>query len=458
MNKKEQKMKVKTSLLLATTMGLMALLVSSDTLAKENNQASAKQDNIQQEHKSYRTSKKVPAMRNRVYTQLARAQKLADEGNKIEGFEVLAEVESRLDSLNGYEQAMLYNFYGFMHYADDNIEKAIFYFTKVISDESAVPDSLLISTRYSLAQLAMQQQDYVSALANLKSWEKINAKPLSANQEMLFAQIYYQDKQYVDSLIHIENAISIVNKENKTPKENWLVLQRATLYELKQPKQVTKVMEQLVRFYSKPQYWLQLAGMYGEIGEEEKQVAVMEAAFQAGYITKSSDIMTLVQLYQFHGSPFKAAELLNKAIQQGTVVPQEKSLDLLSRAYLGAKEPNQAIKVLKELSKIADVGKYDALLSQTYLNTEQWKSAIKYANTAIAKSKTEKTASYLGNMYLAKGIASFNLKEFKQSLEAFEKAETLPKIKKVAQQWANYVEREKIVYQRRQQMRLAMLK
>ncbi len=91
-------------------------------------------------------------MRNRVYTQLARAQKLSDDGDKEAGFVVLSEVEGQIDSLNGYEQAMLYNFYGFMHYANDDIDNAIASFTKVISDESAIPDTLLSSTRYSLAQ------------------------------------------------------------------------------------------------------------------------------------------------------------------------------------------------------------------------------------------------------------------------------------------------------------------
>jgi len=448
---------MKTSLLLASTMSLMALLPSSQVMATDNEQANTEQADTKQGQKSYRASKKVPAMRNRVYTQLARAQALADEGKKEAGFEVLSEVEGRLNSLNGYEQAMLYNFYGFMHYANDDIAQAIANFNKVISNEDAVPNSLLISTRYSLAQLSMQKQDYAGALVHLKQWQKINAKLLTSNQEMLFAQVYFQDKQYIDSLIHIENAMSTAKNNNKPPKENWLVLQRATHYELGQPKKVTQVMEQLVRLYSKPQYWLQLAGMYGEIGEEKKQVAVMEAAYQAGYITKTSEVMTLAQLYQFHGAPFKAAELLNEAIEQGSVVAQEKSLDLLARAYLGAKEPNKAIKVLKQLSELGEKGKYDALLAQTYLNQEQWQQAIVYADKAIAKSKNENKTSYLGNMYLTKGMANFNLKEFNPSLAAFVEAEKLPKIKKTAQQWAKYVAREQEVFQRQQQIRLAML-
>lgn len=106
-----------------------------------------------------RASKKVPAMRNRVYSQLARAQKLADEGNKAEGLAVLGEVKERIEQLNSYEKAMLWNFYGFMYYGDDDLVNAISSFEKVVAQE-AIPESLYLSTTYSLAQLAMQQEDY----------------------------------------------------------------------------------------------------------------------------------------------------------------------------------------------------------------------------------------------------------------------------------------------------------
>lgn len=436
-------------------MKLTYSLVFAATITLLSATAVVAQDETKQAHQSYKSSKKVPAMRNRVYTQLARAQNLADEGKKADGFAVLDDVKERLDSLNGYEQAMLFNFYGFMHYANDDVELAIVNFTQVISDESAIPDSLVISTRYSLAQLSMQQQDYTGALAHLMVWKKVNPKDLTANQEMLFAQIYYQDKQYIDCLMHIESAIALATQANKLPKENWLVLKRASHYELAQPKKVTQVMEQLVRWYDKPQYWLQLAGMYGEIGEEDKQISVMEAAFHAGYITKTNDIITLVQLYQFHGAPFKAAKLLNEAIEEGTVIAQEKNLAILARAYLSAKEPEKSVQVLKQLIQLSDDGQYEALLAQIFLNDEQWQQAISFAEQAIEKSA--KNASYLGNMYLATGMANFNLHNFDQSLHAFEEAQQLPRIKKTAQQWIKYVEKEQDVYHRQEQTRLAML-
>ncbi len=162
---------------------------------------------------------KVPAIRNRVYTQLARAQKLADEGDKIAGFEVLDEVKERIDSLNSYEKAMLWNFYGFMYYSNEDIDNAIDSFEQVIAQE-AIPESLYLATLYSLAQLAMQQQNYQQALHFLKQWQQDNSKPLTADQQMLFAQIYYQEKQYQAALDHVNLAIDIVENKQELSKEN----------------------------------------------------------------------------------------------------------------------------------------------------------------------------------------------------------------------------------------------
>ncbi|WP_440874482.1 tetratricopeptide repeat protein [Thalassotalea sp. PLHSN55] len=393
-----------------------------------------------------KASVKVPAMRNRVYAQLARAQKLADEGDKIAGFEVLDEVKDRIDSLNSYEKAMLWNFYGFMYYGNDDVAMAIDSFENVVAQE-AIPASLRLSTLYSLAQLAMQQQDYKKSLVFLNQWRELNGKALTSTQQVLFAQVYYQDKQYPQALSHIELAIDEVTAKGDIPKENWLILQRACFYELKQPEQVTKVMEALVRYYDKPAYWLQLGGMYAEIGQEDKQLAVMEAAWQAGYIEKSSDIISLAQLYLYHNVPFKAAILLEEAFEQGKVAPETKYLSMQAQAFIAAKEDDRAIPVLIAASKTSDNGEFDSQLAQSYLNTDKWQLAINSAETALKRGGVER----MGNVYLVLGMAHFNLKNFEESLSAFEQALSFPKASKMASQWTKYVEREKTY-----QLQLAM--
>jgi hypothetical protein len=390
---------------------------------------------------------KVPAMRNRVYSQLARAQKLADEGNGLEGFDVLDEVQDRIDTLNSYERAMLWSFYGFMYYGNDDVASAIDSFKRVVNEKS-IPLSLRLSTLYSMSQLFMQQQNYGQTLEYLTQWQALNSKPLTSNQHVMFAQAYYQNKEYHQSLTHVSNAIELAKSTKDIPKENWLILQRANYFELKQPKDVTNVLESLVRYYDKPKYWIQLGGMYGEIGEESKQLAVMESAWHAGYITESTNIINLAQLYLYHNVPYKTATLLWEAMEKGTIFADERNLDMLAQAYIAAKNDDNAIPVLIRASTIADTGKFDASLAQAYLNLEQWKLASDSADQAIKRGGIER----LGNMYLIKGMAFFNLMRFDESLSAFTQAKKLPESEKIAKQWYNYVEREQGV-----QQRLAML-
>jgi len=394
-----------------------------------------------------KASVKVPAMRNRVYTQFARAQKIADEGNKAEGLAVLDEVKERIDSLNSYEQAMLWNFYGFMYYGNDDLTNALASFKKVVAQE-AIPASLRLSTLYSLAQLSMQQQDYTSALKYLAQWQANNTKALTANQHVMIANAYYLDKNYEKSLVSINNAVELAETNGESIKENWLILQRANYYELKQPEMVAKVLEKMVRLFDKPKYWIQLSGMYGELGQEEKQLAVLETAWQAGYVEKSQDIITLAQLYRFKGAPYKAAKVLSDSIEKGIVVANERHLEMVAQSFIAAKNEDLAIPVLVKASEIADTGKFDALLAQTYLNTEKWQKAIASAEKAVERGGIDR----LGDMQLILGMAYFNLKDFDSALLALGTAKNIKESARTAEQWFKYVKREQGEHER-----LAML-
>jgi len=264
----------------------------------------------------------------------------------------------------------------------------------------------------------------------------------------MFAQVYYQDKAFEQSIEHLEQAIALAKADNQTPKENWLILQRAAYYELKQPEKVTQVMEELVKLYQKPQYWLQLAAMYGEIGQEKKQLGAMETAWQAGYVIKSTDIIMLAQLYLFNELPYKAATLLDEAIAQGIVVADEKRIQLMAQAYVMAKEDEKAIPVLQKGAELADNGAFDERLAQAYLNTEQWSLTISSAKKAIKRGGLVNE----GNMYLALGMAHFNLQAYTDSLAAFNQAQSFDLVAKTAKQWVSYVEKEQ-----KHQQRLAMV-
>ena len=382
---------------------------------------------------------RVPALREKVYSQLARAQKLADDGDSKAGLDALDSIQARSSSMNSYEIAMMHNFYGFIYYNENDLVKAIASFEKVIA-EDGIPETLRLSTTFSLAQLAMANSDYKKVIAFLDKWDAINTKPKTDAYYLLRAQTYYQLKDYKQGLSYITQAINLSDSEGKVPKENWLVLQRAMYYSLNQTDKVVSVLERMVKLYNKPEYWVQLAGMYGETGQEKQQLSVLEAAYQQGFLTSKSDLRQLAQVYLYNQLAYKAANVMSKAIEQGIAEPTAKNYAFVAEAMVQAKEDAKSISYFTKAAERSEHGKYDQRLAEVYVNTEQYDEAADAARMALDKGGLD----FESNAFVALGMAQYNLQNFDASILAFEQAEKHKKSQRLAQQWIKYVKREKV--------------
>jgi len=392
--------------------------------------------------KPHQKTRKTPAMRERVYSQLARAQKLADDNKVDEGLAVLDRVKSRIEQINSYEKAMLWNFYGFIYYGKNDLKSAISSFEKVVEQKN-IPLPLELSTLYSLAQLQMSAEKYQKAIDYLERWSQAKDAPLDNNGLVLQANAFYALKDYQSAEEAISKVVADTIQQGKIPKENWLVLKRALHYELKQNEEVTQVSEQLVRHYSKAKYWIELSNIYGESRQTDKQLAVMEAAYQQGFVTKKIDIQTLAQLYFSNGAPYKSAKLLSKSLEDGIVLENIKILNYLAQAWMSAKEVENAIPVLKRAAKLSKSGNLDAKLAEAYIQLEQWENAIDAGKNARRKGDLDN----LGSIYIAIGMAHFNLKQYSKAIDNFNLAKLQKPQKKVAEQWIRYAEKEKNKYE-----------
>ena len=328
--------------------------------------------------------KRTPALREQVYSQLSRAQQLADGGDIQGGLAVLAAVESKLKSMNSYERAMLWNFYGFMHYGQDDITTAISYFSKVV-EEDPIPDALLQGTLFSLAQLALGQERYQDSLDYLAKWQQVVGGEPQAKALVLRAQALYQMKRYDEALPPIVAAIEASDKAGQRPDENWYVLARAIYFELDQIDRVAEVLVQMIKHYNKAEYWVQLAGVYAQLGEDKKQLAVLEAAQVQGYLTKGQDILNLAQAYFVNDVPYKAAVTLAQAIADGKVEANLRNLKLLAQSWVAARETDKAVAALSQAAALSDDGELDAQRAQVLLNAERNDEAMLAAEQALEK-------------------------------------------------------------------------
>lgn len=388
--------------------------------------------------KSEKKTRRTPALRAKVYAQLARAQKFADEGNIAEGLEALDNIQRKSSSMNSYERAMMWNFYAFIYYNQENYAKAVEHFDKLVSEEN-LPESLEQNTLFSMAQLFMILEDYPQTIAYIDRWAATQQGGMPAKANLIKAQAYYQLKDYKSSLTAISQAIAIEETAGNEVKESWYILQRADYYELNQTKDVVTVLEKLVRLFNKPEYWVQLGGMYGEIGEEEKQLAVMEAAQQQGYVTRKSDVKMLAQLYFYNGAPVKAANLMTNAMEKGVIDKDVKNLEFLAQAWSSSKDADKAIPVLVAAADIAQDGNFEQRLGEIFMNKDNYAEAVKYTQKAFEKGELKSQ----GNAYLVLGMAYFNMKQYDAAIEAFNGAKDVKESKRMASQWLAYVERTK---------------
>lgn len=393
---------------------------------------------LAQQKASDKETRQVPTLRSKVYEQLSRAQTAADEGDLPEAIAILDEVQGKDYSMNSYEQAMMYNFYGFIYYNDEQYEKALESFAQVV-EQQPIPVKFEMSTLFSLAQLHLMQGNYDKVVSYLERWESLSEGDAPAKHKVLKAQALYQDKQYQPAVEYINQAIAEHEAKGMIPDEGWLILQRAIYYELKEPQKVKDILIKMVKLYNEPKYWIQLAGMYGELGEERKQLAIMETAYQEGYVQSAADIFNLAQLYYYHRVPYKGAMLMEQALEEGVLEKNLRNWKFLGQSWQLAKENGKAIPALTEAAALSEDGELDAQLAQIYLNDGQWSEAIAAADTALEKGQLRNP----GMPHLVKGMALYNTKQYAAALNQLAEAEKHAQSRAMAQQWTKFVQAEK---------------
>lgn len=426
---------------LVTPILMVGLLLSGIQAGVLNAQEVDADEHVKVERKT----KRVPTLRSKVYDQLSRAQSLADAGNQSEAFEVLDNVKSKASSMNSYELAMLYNFYGFIHYEAENYEQAIEAFENVVQQQP-IPETFEQATLISLAQLHMMRGNYDKTIAKIEQWEVIQknlypSKDIPAKNWVLKAQAMYQKQDYSSASTYINAAVEQVESNDLgfQVDEQWYVLQRAVYFELKQPENVKNVLLKLVKKFEAPKYWLQLAGMYGELEQEEKQLAVMEIAEQKSFVATGSDMFNLAQLYYYHQMPFKAAAIVQKAIDAGKLIEDERNLTFLAQSWNAAKETQKAIPVMIAAAKLSITGELYAQLGQMYLSMDKWQQAITASQQSIEKGGLRNE----GMSHLVIGMAQFNVGEYNEALNQLAKAQKYEGSRGMAKQWSKFVEGER---------------
>ena len=383
---------------------------------------------------------------------------------------VLTELRNKKDELKSYDRSVMWNARAYVYMTDGKYPQAMDAYTKLMN-EPEVTIGLRNGAILALAQLNLAQENYQKGIQLILQWMD-EVDTVTAQSWSLLGQAYFAINNYRKSMSSLETAISLAEEEGYKPRESWYQLLAGCISELKEEigekeslLRQRDIFEILVNLYPKKLYFIQLGGVYGQLGRERDYMITLKAAYQKDFLDKESEYLALAQLLLLNKNPYWAAEVLvsgqqkivttvetvvdevtkeeTKIEKTGPVVKDtEKNLKTLADAWRMAQEIDKAIPILERAAKMSKDGKSYVLLGNLYLSEDKVQDAVSAIKKGLEKGKIKD----LSQVYLTLGQAHFELEEFDEAKKNFRIAarDKKKKIKTQANNWIKYTENEEI--------------
>jgi tetratricopeptide (TPR) repeat protein len=411
-------------------LSVLSLTLTVTTAAHAEKNADSK-PRAEQKHKEKRKVRRAQTMRAKIFKKLDKIRELADAKQYAEAIEAVAAMEKT--RRNSYEKAMTWNMLAYVQFNQENYAEAIKAYKQVLKTKK-LSASLEQTTLYSIAKLYLVQDQYKEALGALNNWFAVTETP-NPDAYVLRAQIYYQLENYASALPDIKKAISQTKKEGKSPRENWLLVERAVYYNNKDFVAMERCLKDLIALYPKPQYWVQLSAIYNELGNSEKELSVLESAYDQALLKKESHVVSLAQAMLSLDMPYKSAQVILDGLKAGVISETGKNLSLLGDALMIAKEYEQAIKIMTQAAALTQAPKDFYKLAQIHTERQEWELALNHISKALSYEvfKNEDQALVL------KGLVLFNLNKLDEASLAFDLAAQFKDTEKTANQWLAFI-------------------
>ena len=367
------------------------------------------------------------------YKSLNSVQEVMDLGEHETAEEILIKLLSK-PADNPYETAVINQTLGYVYIAMDENEKAATAFIKAV-EHNVLPNEVIHELYYIIAQLLIHSGKYVEGIDYFQKWLVLEGNP-GADAHLLAATAYYQLGNYQGMIPHMQDAI----RKSDNPEQSWYELLLTGYFETKDFNSAAELLEKMVNLYpDENDYWLRLAGVYQQLKQDEKALAILELALGKG-ILGEPEILQLTQIYLYLDLPYKAATLINDELDKGTISRTRETLELLANSWLLAREKERAAQALNELATISDDIFVIYKLGQIYFEMEKWDAAIDSLETAIKNRNPE----YEADAWLLLGIAAYHNNDNIRSLKAFNQALSFDSTKEQAQWWLDKLNNEQM--------------
>ena len=368
-----------------------------------------------------------------LYERMQSIEQRIEEGDH-EGALVRLDQALERPRLNDYERAQLWALRGNLYYQTDRINEAREAFARAVSFEGVPPGFLSMSLRV-LAQLSFMLEDYAAALVHARRMIDLEENP-AAQSRLLLSQIYYNLEDYPKALEEMRAAIELERAAGRSIPENWLLSLNAIYHALEDWESMAAVLRQLVERHTRPRYVQNLASIYGQLEEPEKQLLLLEPLYERGLLRQESELLTLSSMMVWHQVPYKAARILQKGLDEELVESNQRNWDRLAQYWQLAAEDERAMEALAEAAELDATGNTHFRLAQIAMSLYRWPLAEAALENALNKGRLDRP----GEARLLLGVSRFYQKRYPEARLAFGRAAELEAVQTLARQWLTYVD------------------
>lgn len=421
---------------LSCAMALYALLPFTHELGVTSVSAAAQEQ-------ERRETRRIPSMSEATYKRLSEAQEAIDAKDYAGAKRVLNDMLSRRDRLNGNEVGQVYNMMGFVYFSEEDYGGAIRAYREVLAQGENIPEGLETQTLYTLAQLSFVNEEYQAALDYMERWIRTADNP-GADPHIFMGQVYYQMQRYPQAITQIERGIQVARERGVAIKEQWWALLNFLYFEQENWPKVLEILEILVRDFPKREYWMRLAGIHGQEGDDRRSLWTYEAADVGGFLQQQGDYTNYAGLLMQAEVPWRAAKVLERGFERGVIERTDTTLQSLGQAWQLAQETEKAIPVFLEAARLSDEGRIYERLAQLYLDNDQFEQCVDAADGALRKGGLRQAQS----MHIVKGMCLYNQDSFNAARESFVACRNESRRgddetnRRICQQWITYIDRE----------------
>ena len=164
----------------------------------------------------------------------------------------------------------------------------------------------------------------------------------------------------------------------------------------------------------------------------------MEAAYEQGFLNRSSEVVQMAYLYLNAETPYFAGSVMERGFEDELVDDKSKNYELAGSAWAQAREVAKSIPMMEKAAAKSDEGELYVRLGNVYLDGDQFSKAADAVQKGLEKGGVKRP----DQARLVLGMSYFNMGEYNKARRAFREAGKDERSAKYSQQWLKYITSE----------------